>query len=203
MTTEENKQERTDERKEETNNQIARRQPAERLDDRRSSSTSNKQPRTCDDIPQEIDKKEPSFLKSDSSSPPPAAPDADSDKPPSLPPKTRKSIRVTERPNYFQSNNVLSSASHYIEPNSYQEAEKTNDWLEWQKAIKEELNSIKDNKVWSLVDKTECMQKKPLTTRWVFKRKTDRDKNIIFRARLVVKGFEQKYGIDFSRRMHQ
>ena len=39
---------------------------------------------------------------------------------------------------------------------------------------------------------------KPLTTRWVFKRKTDRDKNIIFRARLVVKGFEQKYGIDFS-----
>ena len=52
--------------------------------------------------------------------------------------------------------------------------------------------------MWSLVDKTECMQKKPLTTRWVFKRKTDRDKNIIFRARLVVKGFEQKYGIDFS-----
>ena len=80
-------------------------------------------------LPQEIDKKEPSFLKSDSSSPPPAAPDADSDKPPSLPPKTRKSTRVTKRPNYFQSNNVLSSASHYIEPNSYQEAEKTNDWL--------------------------------------------------------------------------
>ena len=149
-------------------------------------------------LPQEIDKKEPSFLKSDSSSPPPAAPDADSDKPPSLPPKTRKSTRVTKRPNYFQSNIVLSSASHYIEPNSYQEAEKTNDWLEWQKAINEELTSIKDNKVWSLVDKTECMQKKPLTTRWVFKRKTDRDKNIIFRARLVVKGFEQKYGIDFS-----
>ena len=41
-------------------------------------------------LPQKIDKKEPSFLKSDSSSPPPpAAPDADSDKPPSLPPKTR------------------------------------------------------------------------------------------------------------------
>ena len=136
-------------------------------------------------MPQEIDKKEPSFLKSDSSSPPPAAPDADSDKPPSPPPKTRKSTRFTKRPNYFQSNNVLSSASHYIEPNSYQEAEKTNDWLE-------------DNKVWSLVDKTECMQKKPLTTRWVFKRKTDRDKNIMFHARLVVKGFEQKYGIDFS-----
>ena len=32
----------------------------------------------------------------------------------------------------------------------------------------------------------------------MFKRKTDRDKNIILRARLVVKGFEQKYGIDFS-----
>ena len=121
-----------------------------------------------------------------------------SDKPPSLPPKTRKSTRVTKSPNYFQSNNVLSSALHYIEPNSYQEAEKTNDWLEWQKVINEELNSIKDNKVWSLVDKTECMQKKPLTTRWVFKRKTVRDKNIIFRARLVVKGFEQKYGTDFS-----
>ena len=75
-------------------------------------------------LPQEFDKKEPSFLKSDSSSPPPTSPDADSDKPPSLPPKTRKSTRVTKKPNYFQSNNVLSSASHYIEPNSYQEAEK-------------------------------------------------------------------------------
>ena len=66
-------------------------------------------------LPQEIDKKEPSFLTSDSSSPPPAAQDADSDKLPSLPLKTRKSTRVTKRPNYFQSNNVLSSASHYIE----------------------------------------------------------------------------------------
>ena len=54
-------------------------------------------------LPQEIDKKKGNFpfLKSDSSSPPPAAPDADSDKPPSLPPKTRKSTRVTKRPNYF------------------------------------------------------------------------------------------------------
>ena len=60
------------------------------------------------------------------------------------------------------------------------------------KAINEELNSIKENKVWFLVDRNECMQKKPLTTRWLFKRKTDHDKNIIFRARLVVKGFEQK-----------
>ena len=58
--------------------------------------------------------------------------------------------------------------------------------------INEELNSIKENRVWSLVDINECMQKKPLTTRWVFKKKTDRDKNIIFRARLVVKGFEEK-----------
>ena len=86
-------------------------------------------------LPQETDKKEPSFLKSDSSSPPPAAPDADSDKPPSLPPKTRKSTRATKKLNYFQSNNVLSNAPHYIEPNSYQEAEKTNDWLNGKKPL--------------------------------------------------------------------
>ena len=49
-------------------------------------------------LPQETDKKELFFLKSDS------------DKPPSLPPKTRKSTRVTKKPNYFQSNNVLSNA---------------------------------------------------------------------------------------------
>ena len=51
--------------------------------------------------------------------------------------------------------------------------------------INEELNSIKENRVWSLVDINEFMQKKPLTTRCAFKRKTDRDINIIFRARLV------------------
>ena len=149
-------------------------------------------------LPQEIDKKEPSFLKSDTSSPPPAAPDADSDKLPSLPPKTRKSTRVTKRPNYFQSNNVLSSASHYIDPNSYQEAEKTNDWLEWQKAINEELNSIKDNKVWSLVHKTECMQKKPLTTRWVFAIK------ILYSVHgWLLKVSNKNMALIFRRRMHQ
>ena len=44
------------------------------------------------------------------------------------------------------------------------------------------------------------MEKKPPTTiGGCFKRKAGRDKNVIFRARLVVKGFEQKYVVDFSK----
>ena len=53
----------------------------------------------------ETDKKEQkelSFLKSDSSKPPTAVPDVDSDIPTLSPQKTRKSTRVIKRPNYFQ-----------------------------------------------------------------------------------------------------
>jgi hypothetical protein len=51
--------------------------------------------------------------------------------------------------------------------------------------------------VWDVVDQTPNM--KTVGTTWVFKRKDNRDANIIFKARLCAQGFSQTHGVDFSK----
>lgn len=60
-----------------------------------------------------------------------------------------------------------------------------------------EMNSLKANNTWILVDLPPG--KKPIQSKWVFKRKFDKEKNVSkYKARLVVKGFTQSYGIDYT-----
>ncbi|GJW08909.1 retrotransposon protein, putative, ty1-copia subclass [Tanacetum coccineum] len=59
------------------------------------------------------------------------------------------------------------------------------------------MQSMKDNQVWNLVDlPPNC---KTVGIKWLFKKKTDMDGNIhTYKARLVVKGFAQTYGVDYE-----
>ncbi|MFX3647991.1 MAG: reverse transcriptase domain-containing protein [Paenibacillus sp.] len=64
----------------------------------------------------------------------------------------------------------------------------------------EELESLGQAGTWSRCNKP--MHKQALSTKWVFTRKlvvspTDVKESIRYKARLVVRGFEQKYGIDY------
>ena len=60
-----------------------------------------------------------------------------------------------------------------------------------------EMDSMYDNKVWTLVDPPEGV--KPVGCKWVFKKKTDMDGNVItYKARLVAKGYKQKERIDYD-----
>jgi len=62
----------------------------------------------------------------------------------------------------------------------------------WEQACKEEIKSIEDRNVWTLVD---CPpDRKPVKCRWVFAKKSDGR----FKARLVAKGFSQIYGEDYD-----
>jgi len=62
----------------------------------------------------------------------------------------------------------------------------------WEQACKEEIKSIEDRNVWTLVD---CPpDRKPVKCRWVFAKKSDGR----FKARLVAKGFSQIYGEDYN-----
>ena len=63
---------------------------------------------------------------------------------------------------------------------------------EWRKAISEELESLAKMKTWTLVKALNDV--KPLTCRWVLRQKDNRKR----KARLVVRGLEQKEGIDYS-----
>jgi hypothetical protein len=63
--------------------------------------------------------------------------------------------------------------------------------------MKSKMNSMYTNQVWTLVKPLEGI--KPITCKWVFKRKTDMDDNVqTYKARRVAKNHRQRQGFDFN-----
>ena len=59
------------------------------------------------------------------------------------------------------------------------------------------MESMKINNVWTLVDPHEGV--KPIRCKWGFKKKRDIDGKVeTYKARLVTKGYRQRYGIDYD-----
>ncbi|KAI3729198.1 hypothetical protein L6452_17851 [Arctium lappa] len=82
------------------------------------------------------------------------------------------------------------------EPHTYAEAIKSHDASFWKEAINDEMDSIKGNNTWILVDLPPGS--KAIKNKWIFKRKLRVDGSIEkFKARLVAKGFTQKEGLDY------
>ncbi|KAL2226886.1 UNVERIFIED_CONTAM: Retrovirus-related Pol polyprotein from transposon TNT 1-94 [Sesamum indicum] len=61
--------------------------------------------------------------------------------------------------------------------------------------MNDEMNSLKKNDTWELCQLPKG--KKALQNRWVYRVKEESDGKKRYKARLVVKGFQQRYGIDF------
>ena len=82
------------------------------------------------------------------------------------------------------------------ELNSLAEAKRSPDWPEWEKSIKEELNTLDGKGTWELVQKPPGVV--PISNKWTFVRKRDKEGEISrYRARLVVRGFTQRPGYDY------
>ena len=62
--------------------------------------------------------------------------------------------------------------------------------------MQEEMNSLHKNKTYELIELPKG--KKALRNKWVFKIKKDSEILVKYKARLVVKGFNQKHGVDFD-----
>ena len=76
------------------------------------------------------------------------------------------------------------------EPTNYEEAMMSPDSAKWLEAMKSEMRSMYENKVWTLVDLPDDWQ--AIENKWIFKRKTDADSSVtIYKARLVKKRFCQ------------
>lgn len=122
---------------------------------------------------------------------------------PAIPPSNAPETQKDNMPGTFS---VFATALHhgYVlatteneEPTSYKEAMASQNASEWAEAMKSELRSLVDNKTWDIVDAPP--QAKPLHVKWVYKVKRDANGNISrYKARLVVKGYEQRYGIDYE-----
>ncbi|GJW63537.1 retrotransposon protein, putative, ty1-copia subclass [Tanacetum coccineum] len=66
----------------------------------------------------------------------------------------------------------------------------------WLEAMNTEMQSMKDNQVWVLVELPP--NGRTVGSKWLFKKKTDMDGNVhTFKACLVAKGYTQTYGVDY------
>jgi hypothetical protein len=82
------------------------------------------------------------------------------------------------------------------EPQSFKEEISTLEAPLWKEAVNSEIESILQNHTWELVDlPPNC---KSLRHKWIFKRKMKAGGSIDkYKARLVVKGYKQKEGVDY------
>nr|GEZ64983.1 retrotransposon protein, putative, Ty1-copia subclass [Tanacetum cinerariifolium] len=68
----------------------------------------------------------------------------------------------------------------------------------WVDAMNAEMQSIKDNHVWRLVDLP--LNYKTVGSKWLFKKKTDMDGNVhTYKARLVAKDLTQTYRVNYEK----
>ena len=74
------------------------------------------------------------------------------------------------------------------EPTNYVEAMMSPDSAKWLEAMKSEMRSMYENKVWTLIDLPN--DQRAIEIKWIFNRKTNADSSVtIYKARLVKKGF--------------
>lgn len=85
----------------------------------------------------------------------------------------------------------------FIEPKAYNEAILSNEKSEWIFAMNEEMKSLNENETWELVQLPN--DRRAIGCKWVYKIKTDAAGQLQqFKARLVARGFSQKYGTDYD-----
>ena len=132
------------------------------------------------------------------------------DLPSSLPPQREGRLRDRSKlrpPDRFvagaaqalacESKNVDMSSCTVKEPQNINDVYRSPFKQEWITAMADELESIRQNDVWSLVKLPP--NKRVLGNRWLFKAKTDPNGRIErFKARLVIKGYSQRFGEDYN-----
>ena len=88
----------------------------------------------------------------------------------------RRSSRIRSAPEWY-SNLVLEvMLLDHDEPMNYEEAMMIPDSTKWLEAMKSEIGSMYENKVWTLVDLPNDRQ--TIENKWIFKRKTDTDSSV-------------------------
>ncbi|KAL8090858.1 hypothetical protein AgCh_040068 [Apium graveolens] len=119
--------------------------------------------------------------------------------------RTLKDMVRTEARPYRPNEKKLDSrmvSSYFVgigedDPVNLQHAMQSPNSQKWIDAMNEEMQSMKENDIWDLVELHKGS--KPICCKWVFKTKRDLSDNIErYKARLVAKAFTQKKGIDYN-----
>lgn len=84
-----------------------------------------------------------------------------------------------------------------FEPKSLRQAKNDTRWLEWEKGMIEEIQSLQQNKTWELVKPPR--DRRILSGKWIFKLKRGSSGEITrYKCRWVVRGFTQEEGVDYD-----
>lgn len=118
---------------------------------------------------------------------------------------TRTLTQAPAQPTLFATALLAMQISGYIaaitdqeEPKSVQEAKESPDWPRWLEAMHAELRALLKNGTWLAISHNKG-QFKALGAKWVFKIKKGADGQVLqYKARWVVKGYEQRYGLDYD-----
>jgi len=92
------------------------------------------------------------------------------------------------------------------EPLTYKAALRSPQAGQWKEAMRQEWQALVDNHTFDIVAKgntvhtttTDRTEEEPIGCKWVYKRKINPDGSTRYKARLVIKGYEQKEGIDYD-----
>ncbi|GBE80154.1 hypothetical protein SCP_0213570 [Sparassis crispa] len=83
------------------------------------------------------------------------------------------------------------------EPKTLSDAKRSLKWPKWEQAVQTELNQLQGMETWELVEPPK--DRKPVGNKWVLVKKTNKEGEIIkYKARLVVKGYSQIPGMDYT-----
>lgn len=122
--------------------------------------------------------------------------DSTSDYEPSQAIRRAERLANKPRPNYAEMVFAYNATS-LQEPISVNDALSRPDAKHWETAMKEEIDSLRENNTWELVHLP--ADRKPINSKWVFKLKRDASGKVVrHKARLVIKGCAQKHGIDYD-----
>jgi hypothetical protein len=101
--------------------------------------------------------------------------------------KIKTPMRFDEEYGYYC---IAANYCDATNPVSYQEAIQSEDCDQWTVAMNREMDCLVKNDTWTLIDKPQ--DKKVLDVKWVYKKKSPID----YKARLVVRGFQQTDHVD-------
>ena len=102
--------------------------------------------------------------------------------------KPRRSTRVRSALEWYGNPVLEVMLLDHDEPTNYEEAMMSTDSTKWLEAMKSEMGSMYENKVWTLIDLPNDRQ--AIENKWIFKSKTDADSSVtIYKARIVAKRF--------------
>lgn len=83
------------------------------------------------------------------------------------------------------------------DPMTVEDALSRPDAAQWKLAMEVEHQALMENRTWELVDRPK--DRKVIKCKWVYKTKRDLTGNVDrYKARLVIKGYEQRKGVDYS-----